>query len=91
MFGNAHEELADKLLGGHIINSLRDTQSNNIAPGVRVDDACRYVEDLRIVLEINSEVPLTKIKFLVANWIQELLNRCKVPESVGRQDGGGHI
>jgi hypothetical protein len=34
---------------------------NNIAPGVMVDDACRYVEDLRVVSEINSDAPLTQI------------------------------
>jgi Reverse transcriptase (RNA-dependent DNA polymerase) len=53
---------------------LREAQSREITPGVRVEDACRYVDDLRIVLEIDSDARLTEVKVAVSKWIQRLLD-----------------
>ena len=35
-------------------NALRDAVDSEIAPGIRLVDACRYVDDLRVVIAVNS-------------------------------------
>ena len=53
---------------------LRATVSQEIEPGVVVEDVCRYVDDLRIVLRVTGEKALPDIEQLSTNWLQGLLN-----------------
>jgi hypothetical protein len=54
---------------------LRAAMSQDIEPGVRLDDACRYVDDLRIVLTIDREKGLSDIEALITKWLQQLLDQ----------------
>lgn len=54
---------------------LREALSQEIAPGIRLEDACRYVDDLRIVLTVDRSKRLPEIKQLITKWLQELLDR----------------
>jgi len=53
---------------------LRATVSQEIAPGVVVEDVCRYVDDLRIVLRVTGKLALPDIEQLSTNWLQGLLD-----------------
>ncbi len=53
---------------------LRRAFSTKIAPDVQLHDASRYVDDLRIVLTVGSNQPLTEIEALVVSWLQGLLD-----------------
>jgi hypothetical protein len=55
--------------------ALRGAQSYKLATGIRIEDVCRYVDDLRIVLEIDPQVAQTDIKVQIVKWIQNLLDR----------------
>lgn len=54
--------------------SLRGALSREIEPGVRLEDACRYVDDLRIVLTVAREHHLPEVETLVYDWLQGLLD-----------------
>ena len=54
---------------------LREALSQEIDPGVRLEDACRYVDDLRIVLTMDPEKSLPEIERLIIKWLQQLLDR----------------
>ncbi len=53
---------------------LADEFGQPIADGLRVDDACRYVDDLRVV--VSSPAPMTAdcVKKRVATWLQGTLD-----------------
>lgn len=53
---------------------LRSSVEQEIAPGVIVEDICRYVDDLRIVLRITQKKALPEIEQISTIWIQELLD-----------------
>lgn len=53
---------------------LRATMSQEIEPGVVVEDVCRYVDDLRIVLRVTGKMALPDIEQLSTNWLQGLLD-----------------
>lgn len=53
---------------------LRATVSQEIEPGVVVEDVCRYVDDLRIVLRVTGNNTLPDIEQLSTNWLQGLLD-----------------
>lgn len=53
---------------------LRAAVSQEIEPGVFVEDICRYVDDLRIVLRITQRKTLPEIEQLSKNWLQGLLD-----------------
>ena len=55
--------------------ALRTAQSHKLAPGIWVEDVCRYVDDLRIVLKIDSHVVLPNLRLVVGKWLQTLLGR----------------
>jgi hypothetical protein len=55
--------------------SLREALSREIEPGVILEDACRYVDDLRIVLTVPREKKLPEIEFMATKWLAELLDR----------------
>jgi hypothetical protein len=54
---------------------LREALYQEIEPGVRLEDACRYVDDLRIVLTIGHSKSLSDIEQIITNWLQTLLDR----------------
>jgi hypothetical protein len=53
---------------------LRTAVSQEIEPGVFVEDICRYVDDLRIVLRVSLEKTLPEIEQLSTKWLQGLLD-----------------
>ena len=54
---------------------LRSTIGEEIGSGIRLDDACRYVDDLRLVVTADQygEGELDQVKSVVFNWLQKLL------------------
>ncbi len=56
--------------------SFREALFRDIAPGVRLEDVSRYVDDLCIVLTANPEKKLQEIEQLITSWLQGLLDRC---------------
>jgi hypothetical protein len=54
---------------------LRDAIRSEIAPGMFVEDASRYVDDLRIVLNVARDHSLLEVEGQIARWLQELLDR----------------
>lgn len=55
--------------------SMRESISENIEQGVRVEDVCRYVDDLRIVLRVAENRSLHTIEQIITGWIQRLLEQ----------------
>jgi hypothetical protein len=53
---------------------LREALPQEIAPGVSVEDVCRYVDDLRFVVTADRDKSLNDIEHLIADWLQRLLN-----------------
>lgn len=65
---------------------MRIAIGTDIAPGVRVEDGCRYVDDLRIVVtvsgsEFDSADGLNLVEKYVSKWLQEQLTAA-APELV---------
>jgi len=59
-------------------DKLRNAIGSDIAPGIRLEDACRYVDDLRIVLTVGGDDfdgndGLARVEQLTAQWLQGLL------------------
>jgi Reverse transcriptase (RNA-dependent DNA polymerase) len=54
---------------------LRESLSQDIEPGIRLEDACRYVDDIRIVLSVDPERSLPDIEKVVINFLTQLLER----------------
>lgn len=56
---------------------LRQIIGTELAEGVLVADACRYVDDLRITLEVSPQLGLTSesISTSVSSWLADLLKR----------------
>ena len=59
---------------------LRNSIGEEIAEGVRLEDGCRYVDDLRIVV-VSDSSKMQNVQDAVTNWLKKLLNE-KVPELV---------
>lgn len=55
--------------------SMREALDREIKPGIHVEDVCRYVDDLRIVLKVEGQKPTREIEEIVAGWIQGHLDR----------------
>jgi hypothetical protein len=58
---------------------IRGVLASEIAPGIRLEDGCRYVDDLRIVVtvgggEFHSSEGLKLVEERVVSWLQDLLN-----------------
>ncbi len=58
---------------------LRSNFGEEITRGIRLEDACRYVDDLRIV--VTTDLATSECKEGVENWLQHLLN----DEAIGLQ------
>lgn len=54
---------------------MRAALSEQIEPGVCLEDVCRYVDDLRIVLTVDRSERLAETEELITNWLQGLLHR----------------
>ena len=54
--------------------ALRNSLLMEVYPGIRVVDAARYVDDLRIVLTVDSIVALDKVKEVMCEWLQAKLD-----------------
>ncbi|WP_395118297.1 hypothetical protein ACFCQI_15830 [Rhodanobacter sp. FW102-FHT14D06] len=54
--------------------ALRASLSSEIAPGIYVEDASRYVDDLRIVLTVDSNHSLDDVKGFMCSWLQKQLD-----------------
>ena len=52
---------------------LRAAIGSEIAPGVRVEDICRYVDDLRMVLTSPRELDLVEIEQFAKQWLRKEL------------------
>jgi len=52
------------------------SQEEDIEPGIRILDACRYVDDLRIVVRAGGATSLLEIEELVFSWIRQSLETC---------------
>ena len=54
---------------------LRNSIGEEIVKGIRLEDGCRYVDDLRIVVAVASENSSVRdMQDAVTNWLQNLLN-----------------
>ncbi len=51
---------------------LKNSMGKEIKRGIRLEDVCRYVDDLRLVVTTTLEVD--KCKSVVEEWLQSLLN-----------------
>ena len=56
-------------------SKLRNAIGEEISSGIRLDDACRYVDDIRLVvtLEQSATGDLEQVKRVVFKWLQKLL------------------
>jgi len=57
-------------------DTLRGSFDQELVPGVRLLDACRYVDDLRLVVSVNRDsgiAPIVTSK-IAADWLQTQLN-----------------
>ena len=56
-------------------NALRSAIRKEVIPGILLADACRYVDDFRLLVEVDPTVdgPLERIETLVSNWLGLLL------------------
>ncbi|MBI2796660.1 MAG: hypothetical protein HYX65_08160 [Gemmatimonadetes bacterium] len=54
--------------------ALRESISRELAPGVVIKDACRYVDDLRIVVGAAREIALADVENQVKAWLQRLVD-----------------
>ncbi len=52
---------------------LRREIGQDIARGIRVEDACRYVDDIRVVVAVDSGGDVENVRRSVAQWLQSLL------------------
>ena len=51
---------------------LKNSFGKEIQTGIRLEDACRYVDDLRLVVTTDRDV--NECKIAVEDWVQSLLN-----------------
>lgn len=54
---------------------LREALDYEIESGIRIEDACRYVDDLRFVVTVDGSTSVPEIEKLIANWLQGFLDR----------------
>jgi hypothetical protein len=54
--------------------ALRQAIGTDLAPGIRIHDICRYVDDLRIVLTVGDDRSSQQIEKLVVQWLQVRLD-----------------
>ena len=56
-------------------DELRRSIGSQIAPGVYLNDVCRYVDDLRVVVTVERDQDLQQVKAVVSEWLQNLLEK----------------
>ncbi|MGV8118309.1 MAG: RNA-directed DNA polymerase [Candidatus Xenobiia bacterium LiM19] len=47
---------------------------HEIEPGICLYDACRYVDDIRLVLSVNKKYTISDIEKIVIKWLKKLLH-----------------
>ena len=65
--------------------TLRDKVGDEIEPDIRLEDVCRYVDDLRIVITAGSDASEHKIKNAVVAWLNSHLNENAPGQEVSRK------
>lgn len=57
--------------------SLQQALGTEIAPGILIEDACRYVDDLRVTVSLDSQSSVTsdEVRADVCQWLGNLLTR----------------
>ena len=74
---------------------LRNNIGKNISEDIRLEDGCRYVDDLRIVV-VSKNLPSDKVQGEVTKWLQRLLDDetsgCRLSEDKTKitEFGGSH-
>ena len=53
--------------------ALRSKIGQDVVPGVRLEDVCRYVDDLRVVVAVSPRNRITEIQPAVLAWITRVL------------------
>ena len=53
---------------------LRGEVGGEVVPGIRLEDACRYVDDLRIVVAAEPNYDVENVAPRVGDWLAELLD-----------------
>jgi len=64
---------------------LRDSLNQEIEPGVRLEDACRYVDNLRLVLSVDSGLSLIDAERIAGKFLAKLLGRHATGLSVSEE------
>ena len=54
--------------------TLKDSISTEIHPGLVLHDACRYVDDIRLVISIEDQTDLKSIQGTIVDWLQGILD-----------------
>ncbi|MBU1417317.1 MAG: RNA-directed DNA polymerase [Proteobacteria bacterium] len=54
---------------------IRAEIENTVFPGVILHDMCRYVDDIRLVFEVEGKCDLEELEEDVVLWLQQLLDR----------------
>ena len=65
--------------------NLRDCIDREILDGVWLEDVCRYVDDLRIVVKARSSLDSTDLKLAIEGWLEDLLRRSAPGLTIARQ------
>lgn len=55
--------------------ALRNLFLQPIAPGIRLEDCCRYVDDLRIILSVDRTHTLQDVEQTVRSWLTALIEQ----------------
>lgn len=53
---------------------LRNLLNTEILEGITLHDACRYVDDIRLVLTVSRELSLEELEYGIAGWLQQVLD-----------------
>jgi hypothetical protein len=53
---------------------MREAFHTKIASGIWIEDACRYVDDLRLVVSARKSIELQQVEKQVHGWLKRLLN-----------------
>ncbi|WP_440619620.1 reverse transcriptase domain-containing protein [Bacillus subtilis] len=79
-FANAYLIRFDRMVGEYLKENLKKNQKEEIKKelkGLQIEvlDYCRYVDDIRLVVEVSSEIKPDIIKKKVSQLIKSLLNK----------------
>lgn len=55
--------------------ALKRSIGSQIADGVELEDACRYVDDMRILIKVNAGADFSTVGSAVSGWLSQLLEQ----------------